>query len=141
MSERDLKRIDVLTEALAERRTVVSTAATLALGVSERKDFLASASAMLRPLYSSILEGLLFNACQLKIDVCGDPAFFPGLRTVLIGRNSIRPGIAAGIEQQAPRLCVIIFPAIGQDTFVAIQFKSFCIGVFPATTPTVMCDL
>ena len=51
MSERDLKRIDVLTEALAERRTVVSAAATLALAVSERKDFLASASAMQHPLY------------------------------------------------------------------------------------------
>jgi len=54
MSERDLKRIDVLTEALAERRTVVSAAATQALAVSERKDFLASASAMQRPLYSGL---------------------------------------------------------------------------------------
>ena len=75
------------------------------------------------------------------MDVSRDPAFFPGLRTALIERNSIRPGIAAGIEQQAPCLSVIIFPAIGQDTFVPIQFKSFRIGVFPATTPTVMCDL
>jgi hypothetical protein len=55
--------------------------------------------------------------------------------------HEIRPGIAAGIEQKAPCFSVIIFPAIGQDTFVPIQFKSFCIGVFPATTPTVMCDL
>jgi len=76
-----------------------------------------------------------------SFDVRGDPAFFPGLGTALIERNSIRPGIAAGIEQQAPCLCVIIFPAIGQDTFVPIQLKSFRIGVFPATTPTVMCDL
>jgi hypothetical protein len=66
---------------------------------------------------------------------------FQGWGTVLIERNSIRPSIAAGIEQQAPCLRVIIFPAIGQDTFVPIQFKSFRIGVFPATTPTVMCDL
>jgi hypothetical protein len=76
-----------------------------------------------------------------SFDVRGDPAFFPGLGTALIERNSIRPGIAAGIEQQAPCLCVIIFPAIRQDTFVPIQLKSFRIGVFPATTPTVMCDL
>jgi hypothetical protein len=33
------------------------------------------------------------------------------------------------------------FPAIGQDTFVPIQFKSFRVGVFPPTTPTVMCNL
>jgi hypothetical protein len=43
------------------------------------------------------------------------------------------PGIAGGIEQKAACLCAIIFPAIGQDTFVPIQFKSFRIGVFPAT--------
>jgi hypothetical protein len=66
---------------------------------------------------------------------------FQGCVRPLIERNSIRPGIAAGIEQKAPCLCVIIFPAIGQDTFVSIQFKSFRISVFPATTPTVMCDL
>jgi hypothetical protein len=62
------------------------------------------------------------------------------LRTAFIEWNSIRPGVAAGIEQQAPCLCVSVFPAIGQYTFVPIQFKSFRIGVFPATTPTVMCD-
>jgi hypothetical protein len=48
VSKRDLQRIDVLTEAPTERRTVVSAAETLALGVSERKDFLAFASAMQR---------------------------------------------------------------------------------------------
>jgi hypothetical protein len=56
-------------------------------------------------------------------------------------RNSIRPAVAASIEQQASCFCLIIFPAIGQNTFVPIQFESFRIGVFPATTPTVMCDL
>jgi hypothetical protein len=35
MSERDLKRIEVLTEVLAGRRTVVSAAAVLALGVRQ----------------------------------------------------------------------------------------------------------
>src|SRR6266851_2784620 len=35
MSERDLKRIEVLTEVLARRRTVVSAAAVLALGVRQ----------------------------------------------------------------------------------------------------------
>ena len=35
MSERDLKRIQVLTEVLAGRRTVVSAAAVLALGVRQ----------------------------------------------------------------------------------------------------------
>ena len=35
MSERDLKRIQVLTGVLAGRRTVVSAAAVLALGVSQ----------------------------------------------------------------------------------------------------------
>jgi hypothetical protein len=78
---------------------------------------------------------------ESNVDVRGDPAFFPGLRTALIERNSIRPGIAAGIEQKAPCLRVIIFSAIGQNTFVPIQFKSFRIGVFPATTSTVMCVL
>jgi hypothetical protein len=40
--------------------------------------------------------------------------FFPGLRTALIERNPVRPGIADGIEQNAPCLCVIIYPAIGK---------------------------
>jgi hypothetical protein len=66
---------------------------------------------------------------------------FQGCVRPFIERNSIRPGIAASIEQQAPCLSVIIYPAIGQDTFVPIQFKSLRIGVFPATTPTVMCVL
>src|ERR1700722_214300 len=88
-----------------------------------------------------VFEGLVFNACQPNIDVRGDPAFLPVLRTALIESNLIRPGVAASIEQQAPCLSVIIFPAIGQDTFVPIQFKSFRVGVFPTTTPTVMCDL
>jgi hypothetical protein len=35
MSERDLKRIQVLTDVLAGRRTVVSAAAVLALGVRQ----------------------------------------------------------------------------------------------------------
>ncbi len=74
-------------------------------------------------------------------DVRGDPAFFPGVAYGSHRTELHSPGIAAGIEQQAPCLCVIIFPAIGQDTFVPIQFKSFRLGVFPATTPTVMCDL
>jgi predicted AAA+ superfamily ATPase len=49
-------------------------------------------------------------------------------------------GLALG-KRDGKCLSVIIFSAIGQDTFVPIQFKSFRINVFPATTPTVMCDL
>jgi hypothetical protein len=38
MSERDLKRIEVLTEVLAGRRTVVSAAGVLGLGVRQPFD-------------------------------------------------------------------------------------------------------
>jgi hypothetical protein len=40
MSERDLKRIQVLTEVLARRRTVVSAAAVLALGARQTRRLL-----------------------------------------------------------------------------------------------------
>jgi ACS family glucarate transporter-like MFS transporter len=56
--------------------------------------------------YAGITSGIMNMGAQIG-GAC------TALLTPLIERNSIRLGVAAGIEQKAPCLCVIIFSAIG----------------------------
>jgi hypothetical protein len=51
---------------------------------TERKDFLASASAMQRPLYSGLRTVSLSMPASPTLMSAADLAFFPGLRTALI---------------------------------------------------------
>jgi hypothetical protein len=81
---------------------------------------------------------LRFTASHSYIDIRCDPSLSPWLCSASIERNTICSGISSGIEQQTPRVCVIVFPALSQHSFIAIRFERFRIGVFPATTPAVM---
>jgi hypothetical protein len=107
MSERDLKRIEVLTEVLAGRRTVVSAAAVLTLGVRQTFRLLAryqkgGGGALIhqargRASNRQWNSGVRKYAVELVRSKYAD--FGPTLATeVLLGRHSIKVGREALVQ-------------------------------------------
>src|ERR1700722_16342451 len=90
MSERDLKRIQVLTDVLAGRRTVVSAAAVLALGVRQTFRLLARYEEHGGGGMVHKTRGRASSFC--KVEMSKLPVAFPASRmtfvasTILFGR-------------------------------------------------------
>jgi DNA-binding NarL/FixJ family response regulator len=69
-----------------------------------------------------------------------DPALFPRGRSFFREGYAVHSCIAAGVEEQAPRIGVVIFPALCDDPVVTGQLQHLCIGIFPTNAPAVMCS-
>jgi len=53
-----------------------------------------------------------------EVDIGFDPALFPRSRSVDIESNAIDPRIAPRVEEQAPRVGVVVFPALCEGLFM-----------------------
>jgi hypothetical protein len=83
---------------------------------------------------------LLLQLIRSEVDVGLDPALFPRGRSLFREGYAVHSCIAAGVEEQAPRIGVVIFPALCDDPVVTGQLQHLCIGIFPTNAPAVMCS-
>ena len=56
-----------------------------------------------------------------QVDVCFNPTLFPGSGAFIVKRNAIHSRLAAGAQEQAPRIGVVVFPALCDGLVVAAQ--------------------